>query len=150
MKTIYLFFFAMVICNTAQASPEKPLSTIIKGNSVCIYTNDKNSQPYEGQIYLYMGDVYPDKKYKSSYSKLYKNIKTPINQSDCISVDSSQFKSNIPYYISLDMMKSYATRICVDKTVKPFIIKKVINGFECESQVSKKQEKGFFQRLLDW
>jgi len=133
MKRIYLIVFALTICNIAKASPEKPLNAVLKENSVCIYTNDKRSSPYKGRIYVYMGKAYPDKNYKTSYSKLYTNISSPIEQLDCIGIDVSHFKSNVPYDISLDMRPPYATRICLDKAIKPFVIKNVVNGFECEN-----------------
>ena len=34
-----------MICSTAKALPEKSLNTVFKGNSVCIFTNDKRGQP---------------------------------------------------------------------------------------------------------
>ena len=46
-----------MICSTAKALPEKSLNTVFKGNSVCIFTNDKRGQPYEGRIYVYIGEV---------------------------------------------------------------------------------------------
>ena len=151
MKLIYVTFLAWIICNTANASLEKPLNTVIKGNNVCIYTNDKRSQPYDGRVYVYIGELDSVKGYiGGGYEKLYKNIKAPINQLDCLSINVSNFKSNVPYHVSLDMISSYATRICIDKGKKPFILKKVANGFECESGVSDTHKKGFFQRWFEW
>lgn len=146
LLTIPLIWVSIGIAN---ASPEKPLNSIIKNNNVCIYTGDKNSQTYKGQVYVYIGEVDPHKGYTSTYDKLYTNIRTPINQSDCITIDASNFKSNMPYDVSLDMQRAYATRMCLDKTTKPFVIKKVVNGFECENRVSSKEEKSFLQRLFN-
>lgn len=139
-----------MICSTAKALPEKPLNTVFKGNSVCIFTNDKRGQPYEGRIYVYIGEVSQDKGYIGGYDKLYKNIKIPIAPLDCISIDASHFKSNVPYDVTLDMIPSYSTRICLDKTVKPFVIKNVVNGFECENRILNKAGKGFFERLFNF
>lgn len=149
MKKIYLIVFVLTICNIAKASPQKPLNVVIKDSNVCIFTNDKTSQPYNGRIYVYIGEVSQDKGYIEGYDKLYKNIKTPINKSDCISIDASHFKSNVPYDVSLDMIPSYSTRVCLDKVVKPFVIKKVVNGFECENKLLNKEEDRFFQRLFN-
>ena len=151
MKIIYGIFLSLIICNAVHASPEKPLNTLIKDNNVCLYTNDKKSKSYDGRIYVYMGELDSTKGYLAGgYEKLYKNIKTPINQVDCLGINASNFKSNVPYHVSLDMESSYATRICLDKDKKPFVIKKVVNGFECESQLLHKNKKGFFQRLFEW
>lgn len=149
MKRIYITLLVLMICSTAKALPEKPLNTVFKGDSVCIFTNDKRGQPYEGRIYVYIGEVSQDKGYIGGYDKLYKNIKTPIAPLDCISIDASHFKSNVPYDVTLDMIPSYSTRICLDKTVKPFVIKNVVNGFDCENKILNKEKDGFFQRLFN-
>lgn len=116
------------------ASPEKPLYAIVKDKSICIYTNDVDTKPYNNQIYLYMGGIVSGQNYKSTYSKIYKNIKMPIDKNSCIPIPSSYFNKAIPFDVTLDMEQSYARRICVNQSSKKIILTEVKDGYECSNQ----------------
>ena len=57
MKQKFLILLLFPLSITTQASPEKKLYATVKNNSVCIFTNDAKTQPYNNQIYLYLGHI---------------------------------------------------------------------------------------------
>ncbi|MDI9657839.1 hypothetical protein QM240_16755, partial [Acinetobacter baumannii] len=60
--------------------------------------------PYNNQIYLYMGGIVSGQNYKSTYSKIYKNIKMPIDKNSYIPIPSSYFNKAIPFDVTLDRL----------------------------------------------
>ena len=144
------FFLLFILSSHAFASPDKPLYLIIKDKNICLYTNDIKAKPYNNQIYVYMGEIISGKKFKSTYSQVYKSVKIPIYSNDCIPINSSNFKNNIPYDIVLDMEKSYAVRVCVSHDLKKAQLTEVINGYQCSNTLlSSKKEKTFFEKLMN-
>ncbi|WP_407642002.1 NF045616 family extracytoplasmic (lipo)protein, partial [Acinetobacter stercoris] len=91
------------------------------------------------------------KKFKSTYSKLYKNIKVPVNKNECISISISNFKNSIPYDIVLDMDSTYSTRICVEHNSGKTSLSNVVDGYRC-LKISKplEKEKNVFRQFIDW
>lgn len=153
MKKLFLLFILMIFNSFAVASAELKLYVKIKNNDVCVYTNDLESKYYEGRIYLYMGEVYSDQAYKSSYMATYHKINIPKNYNDCIAIRSSNFKKNTPYDINLDMNKAYSQRICVSKTNDKVELMNVINGYTCGTEkynYSGEINESFFGRLMIW
>ena len=144
------FFLLFILSSHAFASPDKPLHLTIKDKNICLYTNDAKTKTYNNQIYVYMGEIILGKKFKSTYSKVYKNIKTPIYRNNCIPISSSNFKNNIPYDIVFDMEKSYAVRVCVLHNSEKIQLNKVINGHQCSNTpLSSEKEKTFFEKILN-
>ena len=143
----------MLCSNQIFASPEEPLYVTNKGKDICIYTKDPKAKSFEDKIYLYMGEVTPSKNFKSTYSRLFNNMKVPVNKVDCIPISSSQFKNNTPYDIVLDMESSYSIRICVENRTDKVLLKNVVNGFTCSTSVFPEEiekEQTVFKRILNW
>ncbi|MDY6450008.1 NF045616 family extracytoplasmic (lipo)protein [Acinetobacter faecalis] len=153
MKKIGLSIFLILCSTNIFSSPEKQLYVTIKGENVCVYTKDLKAKPFENKMYLYMGDVTPSKNFKSTYSKLFNNMKVPVDKVDCIPISSTQFKNNTPYDIVLDMDQSYSIRICVEKRTDKVVLRNVVNGFTCStSEISEaiEKEQTIFKRILNW
>lgn len=151
MKKKFLILLLFPLPITTQASPEKKLYATIKNNSVCVFTNDVNTQPYNNQIYLYLGHIIQGQKFKSSYSNIYKNIKMPIYKNECITIDQSNFKRNIPYDIVLDMSETYSIRTCITEISGKISLKKVVDGYTCQIENKElKKENNLFNKILNW
>ncbi|MEG2450071.1 MAG: hypothetical protein RSB21_09685 [Eubacterium sp.] len=150
MKKTTSTFLLIFLSIQTHASPEKELYAVIKGQSICVYTNDIKTKPYNNQVYLYLGDIVYGKKFKSTYSQVYKNIKMPISKNECISIDQSYFKNDVPYDIVLDMEKSYSLRICVKKGSKQTLLKETLDGYTCQNEKIIKKEKTISEKLLNW
>lgn len=150
-KILILLFMTFSI--SVMASPESKLYVKIKNNDICIYTNDSESDYYDGRIYLYMGEINTDLAYKSSYQSSYHDIKIPKTYKDCIPIKSLNFKGNIPYDISLDMNKAYSQRICVSKLNGKIELKKVVDGYTCGKETynySSNLTDSIFSRFISW
>lgn len=150
MKKSYILLLLLFCSVHIFASPEKPLYAIVKDKSICIYTNDIDTKPYNNQIYLHMGGIVSGQNYKSTYSKIYKNIKMPIDKNSCISIPSTYFNKAIPFDVTLDMEQSYARRICINQSSKKIILTKVKDGYECSNQPFDYSEKEatYFNKLF--
>ncbi|MND63323.1 hypothetical protein D3C81_357760 [compost metagenome] len=110
MKLLYLL---LLISSTVSASPYSFLYVKIKDNNVCVFTKAGYDKAYENQTLIYMGKVDGINAFHSSYSKTYLNLKMPIIEGNCIKIDKSEFKENLPYSIWLETDKEYNQRICV-------------------------------------
>ena len=152
MKKIYILLLSLFCSVHIFASPEKPIYAIVKDKSICIYTNDIDTKPYNNQIYLYMGGIVSGQNYKSTYSKIYKNIKMPIDKNSCIPIPSAYFNKAIPFDVTLDMEQSYARRICVNQSSKKILLTEVKDGYKCSNQPFDYSEKKitFLDRLFEW
>lgn len=131
MNKILLILCLFFLNCSAYAWPHKELFTVVKGDNVCVYTQDKNTFPEDKRIYLYMGEIHPNQAYQTSYSKLYTDKTPPIEKKDCIKINQSNFKYNIPYEVILDMERVYSTRICVNKNANAIYLTQATDGFNC-------------------
>ncbi|WP_336175267.1 NF045616 family extracytoplasmic (lipo)protein [Acinetobacter ursingii] len=151
MKQKFLILLLFPLSITTQASPEKKLYATVKNNNVCVFTNDAKTQPYNNQIYLYLGHIIQDQKFRSSYNNIYKNIKMPIYENECITIDQSNFKRNIPYDIVLDMSETYSIRTCITEISGKISLKKVVDGYTCQIENKDiKKENNLFNKILNW
>ncbi|MEE7596446.1 NF045616 family extracytoplasmic (lipo)protein [Acinetobacter baumannii] len=110
MKLLYLL---LLISSTVSASPYATLYVKIKDNDVCVFTKGGYDKAYENQTLIYMGKVDGINAFHDSYSKNYLNLKIPITEENCIKINSSEFKENFPYSITLEVDREYNQRICV-------------------------------------
>lgn len=110
MKLLYLL---LLISSTVSASPYATLYVKIKDNDVCVFTKGSYDKAYENQTLIYMGKVDGINAFHDSYSKTYLNLKMPITEENCIKINSSEFKENFPYSITLEVDREYNQRICV-------------------------------------
>ncbi|HGY4640568.1 NF045616 family extracytoplasmic (lipo)protein [Acinetobacter baumannii] len=110
MKLLYIL---LLISSTVNASPYSYLYVKIKDNDVCVFTKGGYDKAYENQALIYMGKVDGINAFHSSYSKIYLNLKMPIIEENCIKINKSEFKENLPYSIWLETDKEYNQRICV-------------------------------------
>lgn len=86
-----------------------------KNNNICIFTKSLSNKIYENQIYVYIWKIDDINKDQNSYSKMYFNQKSAINEANCINIPSSEFAENIPYDIVLETDKPYKRRVCLKK-----------------------------------
>ncbi|WP_202743865.1 NF045616 family extracytoplasmic (lipo)protein [Acinetobacter calcoaceticus] len=112
MKLVYLL---LLISSTVSASPYSSLYVKIKDNNVCVFTKGGYDKAYENQTLIYMGKVDGINAFHSSYSKTYLNLKMPIVEENCIKINKSEFKENLPYSIWLGTDGEYNQRVCVNK-----------------------------------
>ncbi|VAX45622.1 Uncharacterised protein [Acinetobacter calcoaceticus] len=112
MKLLYLLIF---ISSTVSASPYPTLYVKIKDNDVCVFTKGGYDKAYENLTVIYMGKVDGINAFHSSYSKTYLNLKMPIVEENCIKINKSEFKENLPYSIWLGTDGEYNQRVCVNK-----------------------------------
>ncbi|EXR50310.1 TPA: hypothetical protein L3H12_002381 [Acinetobacter baumannii] len=110
MKLLYLL---LLISSTVSASPYATLYVKIKDNDVCVFTKGGYDKAYENQTLIYMGKVDGINAFHDSYSKTYLNLKMPITEENCIKINSSEFKENFPYSVTLEVDREYNQRICV-------------------------------------
>lgn len=151
MKKIFLILLLLPLSIAAQASPEKKLYATVKNNSVCVFTNDVNTQPYNNQFFLYLGPIIRGQKFKSSYSNIYKSIKIPIYENHCILIDQSNFKRNIPYDIVLDISETYSIRTCITEISGKISLNKVSDGYTCGIETKElKKENNLFKKIINW
>ncbi|QIO07338.1 NF045616 family extracytoplasmic (lipo)protein [Acinetobacter shaoyimingii] len=147
---ILLLLLLMIFSTFAIASGDSKLYIKIKNDDICIYTNDPNSDYYDGRIYLYMGEVNTELAYQSSYSATYHHINIPKSFADCIAIKNSNFKHNIPYDINLDMNKAYSQRICVSKPNGKIQLMKVVDGYTCGREKHDYSGKNLFEKFITW
>lgn len=77
-----------------------------------LFTKGNYKNIFNNQILSYVGEVIPNEKFKSLYSKTYVNLKNmSIQESDCILVAVKNFKSKVPYYLYLESDSSYSQRV---------------------------------------
>ncbi|MCR6569919.1 NF045616 family extracytoplasmic (lipo)protein [Acinetobacter baumannii] len=115
MKLLYIL---LLISSTVSASPYSSLYVKIKDNDVCVFTKGGYDKAYENQALIYMGKVDGINAFHSSYSKIYLNLKMPIIEENCIKINKSEFKENLPYSIWLETDQEYNQRICVNQNAE--------------------------------
>ncbi|MDC4801252.1 hypothetical protein NQ814_17110 [Acinetobacter baumannii] len=115
MNLLYLLLF---ISSSVSASPGSTLYVKIKDNDVCVFTKGGYDKAYENQALIYMGKVDGINAFHSSYSKTYLNLKMPIIEENCIKINKSEFKENLPYSIWLETDQEYNQRICVNQNAE--------------------------------
>ncbi|MDC5223496.1 hypothetical protein NRA24_15365 [Acinetobacter baumannii] len=112
MKLLYLLLF---ISSAVNASPYATLYVKIKDNDVCVFTKGDYDKTPEDKTLIYMGKVDGINTFHDSYSKTYLNLKMPIIEENCIKINKSEFKENLPYSIWLETDQEYNQRICVNQ-----------------------------------
>lgn len=149
MKIFYsIFFFVIGYC---YASPEEKLFVSVKGENICLFTKGNYKNIFDNQILFYMGEVIPNEKFKSSYSKTYVNLKNmPIQERDCILVDVKNFKSKVPYYLYLESDRSYSQRVCMDRKQNKIVLTEVKNVFNCGKEEYDYSGKSWWRIFLSW
>ena len=92
-----------------------PLEVTLHQDYVCAFTNNpkKTHYPFEQKFIIFLAKVDYQNGFKSSYEKEYLNAPLPIEEKDCVKIPLKEFEKNVAYDITLDIYKTFDTRICV-------------------------------------
>ncbi|WP_335954149.1 NF045616 family extracytoplasmic (lipo)protein [Acinetobacter pittii] len=92
-----------------------PLEVTLHQDYVCAFTNNpkKKHYPFEQKFIIFLAKVDYQNGFKSSYEKEYLNAPLPIEEKDCVKIPLKEFEKNVAYDITLDIYKTFDTRICV-------------------------------------
>lgn len=92
-----------------------PLEVTLHQDYVCAFTNTpkKTNYSFDKKFLIFMGKVDYQNGFKSSYEKEYLNAPLPIEEKDCVKIPLKEFEKNVVYDITLDIYKTFDTRICV-------------------------------------
>lgn len=149
MQKVYILFL-LFFNGVCLASPDSTLYVSIKNNNLCLYTRGSSAKAYGGRVYVYLGEVSGKSAYKSSYSKLYNNIETPNKEQNCIIVNASNFKNNIPYYLNMEADKIYSQRVCVTQKSKKTVLMKVDDPYGCSQEEYDYSGRSLWEKFLNW
>ncbi|MFW1893298.1 MULTISPECIES: NF045616 family extracytoplasmic (lipo)protein [Acinetobacter] len=92
-----------------------PLEVTLHQDYVCAFTNDpkKTNYSFDNKFLIFIGKVDYTNGFKSTYEKEYSNAPLPIEEKDCVKIPLKEFEKNVAYDITLDIYKTFDTRICV-------------------------------------
>ncbi|MGN8009683.1 NF045616 family extracytoplasmic (lipo)protein [Acinetobacter sp. 22301] len=92
-----------------------PLEVTLHQDYVCAFTNNpkKTNYSFDNKFLIFMGKVDYQNGFKSSYEKEYLNAPLPIEEKDCVKIPLKAFEKNVAYDITLDIYKTFDTRICI-------------------------------------
>lgn len=150
-KKLYLGFILSILALNGYASAEATLLVSVKGNNICIFTGGDYTKVIDNKILFYMGEVVENQGFSSSYTQTYTNLKNmPTSKNDCISIDLSNFKSKVPYYLYLESDRSYSQRVCINKIGSKTILTKVKDIYHCGIDEYDYAAKSWWRIILSW
>ena len=115
MRILFILLFFISGYASASPYPYKPLYVKIKDNNICVFTDGVHKKYLDNETLIYLGAIDNINAFHSSYEKTYSNLKMPIIEENCISIDAKEFNRDLPYSIVLETNQSYSERICVKK-----------------------------------
>lgn len=134
----FLFNILLLVsgCDFERRAMYRPLTLEIKGNDVCIYTNNTRSflgENDEDAWYLLYANRSDNSKEKNFERKFFlKDHKFPFKKEDCLLIPISLLELNKPYSFNIDTGKSFSTRACILREGNHYRVKKVTSTENCD------------------
>ncbi|QIO07599.1 NF045616 family extracytoplasmic (lipo)protein [Acinetobacter lanii] len=145
-----LSFLLILITQQATAQSFLPLYLSIKENMICVYTHSDARKSMNNDILVYMGKIEKTAAFKTSYSKIYKNIHHPNNEQDCLKIPIRYFQINKPYEVWVEADTVYKRRFCLSNQANKIQFTEIVNGYSCGRDEYDYSGKNFFENILMW